>query len=302
MAEEQFRRESDLHTEQLAAWRVRFEAEQSVARMTWRWIIGPLAGFLGVDSLRAFAEKQSPPRPRQPLWGEGVLLPRPETTPEGERFARAYPDVTAASYRARAYWPELLFDGNRMADLNPHFVNYKTASPTEDQYPPDWDDRRERCLKRDNYRCRLCAVRKDLHVHHVIPISQLAAQERLQRLDQDRSLLPFAPASAPCLAFHSLQNLITLCKKCHEEQELYEHKRLIEDGRRRALTRLMEGRARVETKLSHPGQPWREGQLSLGLEHAEGKPYPVRREQMRLNFDGKQSPSAPKLEKPASGR
>jgi len=61
-------------------------------------------------------------------------------------------------------------------------------------YPPDWDSRRRRVYRRDNYTCTNCGGGGDqgnaeLHAHHVVPISKGGS--------------------------HELSNLTTLCKRCH---------------------------------------------------------------------------------------
>lgn len=58
-------------------------------------------------------------------------------------------------------------------------------------YPPDWDSRRERVLKRAGRECEECGEREDeLDVHHKTPIAQGG--------------------------LHSPENLICLCRDCHE--------------------------------------------------------------------------------------
>gem|GEM_PF-2616141 len=71
-------------------------------------------------------------------------------------------------------------------------------------YPPDWEERQRSCLTRDGYKCRICGKTKNLHIHHIKPIS-------------------FG-------GIHSLQNLITLCKTCHKSQEYYQHIGLIREN------------------------------------------------------------------------
>jgi HNH endonuclease len=106
--------------------------------------------------------------------------------------------------------PELLFDGKPEADLNVNFVHYKPPNPQDDPYPPDWDFRRRKCLDRDKdkehgvYCCRLCQGINSLIVHHVMPRSRGGS--------------------------HSLQNLITLCAKCHDAQKYYGHDSLLEQA------------------------------------------------------------------------
>lgn len=59
-------------------------------------------------------------------------------------------------------------------------------------YPPDWEVRRERILKRDNYACKKCGESEELlHIHHKKPIDQGG--------------------------LHTSSNLICLCWHCHEK-------------------------------------------------------------------------------------
>lgn len=59
------------------------------------------------------------------------------------------------------------------------------------QHPPSRSrGLREAALKRDGYRCSACGSTRQLHVHHVVPISQGGPD--------------------------SLGNLLTLCQKCHQ--------------------------------------------------------------------------------------
>jgi hypothetical protein len=90
--------------------------------------------------------------------------------------------------------PVLVFESNPLADGNPAFVSFTG-------YPPDWDERRQRCLDRDGQRCRLCGAESRLHIHHIKPISYGGT--------------------------HTLQNLITLCYRCHEIQRYFRHDELV---------------------------------------------------------------------------
>jgi len=97
--------------------------------------------------------------------------------------------------------PELLFDGNPDADLNIEYLHYKPRTRLDSPDPPDWKIRRRKCFERDGWRCKLCDNRTNIQPHHIIPRSR------------DGS--------------HSLQNLITLCAKCHKAQKYYGHYQLI---------------------------------------------------------------------------
>lgn len=68
------------------------------------------------------------------------------------------------------------------------------------KYPPDWEQRRVKTLKRDNWQCQRCGRKSgphkgdsgmELHVHHSTPISDGGS--------------------------NILNNLTTLCKQCHDE-------------------------------------------------------------------------------------
>jgi len=65
-------------------------------------------------------------------------------------------------------------------------------------YPDDWDTRRKRVYRRDNYTCQKCTVKGgpygevELHAHHQRPISKGGS--------------------------HELSNLETLCRNCHENE------------------------------------------------------------------------------------
>lgn len=63
--------------------------------------------------------------------------------------------------------------------------------------PDDWVIRRAYILERDGHQCRECGSRRNLHVHHVVPV-QIRPN-------------------------HSSTNLITLCARCHSLQEGHGH-------------------------------------------------------------------------------
>lgn len=63
------------------------------------------------------------------------------------------------------------------------------------QYPSDWDSRRRKVYRRDNYTCQNCGAkggpqgRHELHAHHIVPKSKGGT--------------------------HRLSNLKTVCSRCH---------------------------------------------------------------------------------------
>ena len=59
---------------------------------------------------------------------------------------------------------------------------------------PDWYVFRNYILKRDDFKCCLCGNKNNLHVHHIIPISE------------DINLM------------YNEDNCLTLCQKCHQKK------------------------------------------------------------------------------------
>jgi len=62
-------------------------------------------------------------------------------------------------------------------------------------YPPDWQERRLRVFRRDDYTCQTCSrilPKQKLHAHHLLEIS--------------------------CGGTNQLDNLITLCARCHAKE------------------------------------------------------------------------------------
>jgi len=57
----------------------------------------------------------------------------------------------------------------------------------------DWQKIRKQALERDNYTCQICQSRRKLEVHHIIPYRLIGK--------------------------HELDNLVTLCEKCHNKFE-----------------------------------------------------------------------------------
>jgi RNA-directed DNA polymerase len=81
-----------------------------------------------------------------------------------------------------------------------------TATPNDDSIPgyewtgwwpnnDNWLDIRELVIARDGYECTQCHSQEDLEVHHITPRSQGGG--------------------------HNLENLTTLCKRCHEQTPSY---------------------------------------------------------------------------------
>ena len=69
-------------------------------------------------------------------------------------------------------------------------------------YGPNWEEQREKCLERDNYRCQDCGVSNEdatiaLNAHHIVPFREFDERERANRVE----------------------NLVSLCLSCHGRWE-----------------------------------------------------------------------------------
>lgn len=83
------------------------------------------------------------------------------------------------------------------------------------EYPSDWNSRRKRVYKRDNYRCQKCGNKggrrgnTEVHAHHIKPKSKGGS--------------------------HRLSNLTTLCKDCHNKVHSKSYTRPISSSRTTSL-------------------------------------------------------------------
>lgn len=90
--------------------------------------------------------------------------------------------------------------------------------------PPNWNSIRQEIYQRDDYHCQNCGSRGgpdseiELHVHHVVPLSQGG--------------------------LNKTSNLLTLCKRCHTAAH----------SRGRAATRVEDGRTIVRQAVEHVGR------------------------------------------------
>lgn len=73
-------------------------------------------------------------------------------------------------------------------------------------YSEDWDTIRKRVYQRDGYRCVMCGKKGKLHAHHIVPV----------RVSKD----------------NSMNNLVSVCNKCHRKLEEVGFKILKEGGHR----------------------------------------------------------------------
>lgn len=113
-----------------------------------------------------------------------------------------------------------------------------------EKYPPDWDRRRKIVYRRDDYRCQKCGAKGgplgnvELHCHHVRPISEGGS--------------------------HQLENLQTLCRRCHNS--VHDH-HIPQSGTGRSRKR--ESWPRTSSRNTSGGdigesEPWGEPSNDLG--------------------------------------
>lgn len=90
--------------------------------------------------------------------------------------------------------------------MSVHTVNVVVSNM---EYETFNKSKKEKILKRDNYRCHLCNATTNLHVHHILP---------------------------RCLGGgHDDENLVTLCAKCHGIVEHGSDAEIIEKCVKRAI-------------------------------------------------------------------
>jgi hypothetical protein len=88
-------------------------------------------------------------------------------------------------------------DAYQRGEKHPAYI-----SGTDYHYGPNWEEQREKCLSRDNYRCQWCGVSNEdapiaLNAHHIIPFRKFDDREKANRVD----------------------NLVALCLSCHGRWE-----------------------------------------------------------------------------------
>ena len=71
-------------------------------------------------------------------------------------------------------------------------------------YTENWDHIRRMVYARDNFRCVMCGIKGKLHAHHIVPI----------KISKD----------------NSMNNLVSVCGKCHRKLEAIGFKILKEGG------------------------------------------------------------------------
>lgn len=113
---------------------------------------------------------------------------KPFDVPKSKKKRRFCSRKCFDEYRNTPAWKEQV---RAQITYSPNAQNYRGAN---------WDEQREKALKRDGNRCMVCGTKKRvLHVHHIIP---------------------FHDFDGDWIAANQLLNLISLCNSCHRKVEL----------------------------------------------------------------------------------
>jgi len=111
--------------------------------------------------------------------------------------------LPAQEMETTAYW--LTFQPHLLESLQARGL---WRSESIANYGPDWPQQRDRALARDEYRCRRCHAPKrpdqPLHVHHVRPFRTFGYVPGINEAYREAN---------------RLENLITLCPRCHRLAE-----------------------------------------------------------------------------------
>ncbi len=112
-------------------------------------------------------------------------------------------EVPAQEMETTAYW--LTFSAQVLEKLRARGL---WRSDTITDYGPNWQVQRRRALERDGYRCRRCGVphtpERPLHVHHIRPFRTFGYLPGVNEAYREAN---------------RLENLITLCARCHRLAE-----------------------------------------------------------------------------------
>jgi hypothetical protein len=63
------------------------------------------------------------------------------------------------------------------------------------------------CLRRDHFKCVECGVKKNLEVHHIIPIVKIRKDYNINSMQDAKE----------CDLFYDINNGKTLCVRCHQK-------------------------------------------------------------------------------------
>lgn len=117
------------------------------------------------------------------------------------KYTDGYPSSTTAS-RMFGSWNEAV----KAADIEPNEIgvatNEKSSGMKKELFGSNWHTQREKALQRDDFNCRKCKSKENLHIHHIKP----------RHTYRNSSVFNVEESNI-------LQNLITLCQSCHYSVE-----------------------------------------------------------------------------------
>jgi hypothetical protein len=70
---------------------------------------------------------------------------------------------------------------------------------------------REQIFRRDNYTCVICGANRNLHPHHIVPLSEILTKYNIKTIED----------AYVCLFLWDITNGITHCHDCHKKTETY---------------------------------------------------------------------------------
>lgn len=110
----------------------------------------------------------------------------------GKEFKRQPSEIHSVNFCSRdchsKWWSENMVGEN----------NFRWKGGFERYYGPNWLRQRRKARARDNYTCQVCSEKEDGHeldVHHIVPFRNFGLEDYKEA--------------------NKLNNLITLCRKCH---------------------------------------------------------------------------------------
>ena len=82
-------------------------------------------------------------------------------------------------------------NGSRAKSQTPKWIK-GLFPPARPSYGPDWPQQRYKALRRDNFTCRHegCGETENLHVHHIIPLSEIDKKYKVYPV---KDLIPVCP-------------------------------------------------------------------------------------------------------------
>jgi len=94
-------------------------------------------------------------------------------------------------------------------------------------YGENWNKQRKKAIKRDEYSCSICGKSNNLDVHHLVSVRNFLSNIiDIYSFEEPHNVSLIKLAGYDCMVPHfiwdeinSLDNIITLCKRCHRAIE-----------------------------------------------------------------------------------